>query len=127
MRLILPTITSQKIKFSQRFQNLNYVLGSNGQVSGSISVNKGLDLSGGGFVKYGSYGAGTVWNMSVWSIYLRVDVPAAGSARTLVTCGDAVLGDVFEAGSGDYEFGGIVHYLGEIMIDEAIALNLVEE
>jgi hypothetical protein len=99
MRLILPTITSRRIIFSQRYYNLAYIYGSNGQVNGSVSVaeGSGLSTSGGGYVKYGSYGASCVSYLPYWSVYIKAIIPAAGSARTLFTCG--------ESGSDKFELG----------------------
>jgi len=97
MRIILPTLTSQKNAFSQNFHNLNYIYGMNGIVSGSVSVDKGLDVSGGGYVIFGSYGADIVWNLPYWSIFIEAVVPAAGSARTLLSCGHSGT-DKFELG-----------------------------
>ena len=98
MKIQLPTITSQKIRFSQRFQNLNYVYGSNGIVSGDIEVNNNLDVSGGGYIKYNSMGADVIWNLTQWTVCVECNVLADSTTRTVVACGDAVLGDCFELG-----------------------------
>jgi hypothetical protein len=98
MRIWTPTITSARIRFSQRFQNLAHVFGAGGAVSGSVSVDNGLDTSGGGYVRYLNQASANIWQLPWWSVYVEATVPAAGSARTLVTCGDPTLGDVFELG-----------------------------
>ena len=50
MRIILPTLISHRIGFSQNFRNLNYVYGSNGYIV--VSVDNGLDTSSRGYVRY---------------------------------------------------------------------------
>ena len=72
MRIILPTLTSQRIAFSQNFHNLNYVYGSNAQVVGSVSVDNKLDVSSGGYLVYG--GADTFSTLPWFTIYAKVMV-----------------------------------------------------
>lgn len=98
MRIWIPHVTSQRLLFSQNFRNLSYVYGSGGDIHGSVSVDKGLDVSGGGYVIYSSRGADSVWALPWWSVFADVDVPASGSARCVLACGDPVIGDRFELG-----------------------------
>lgn len=98
MRLWIPSVSSRRITFSNRFQNVGYVLGGGGAIVGSASVDRGADLSGGGYIMFGARGADRVWALPHWSVRAIVDVPAAGSQRAVVSCGHTVMGNQFELG-----------------------------
>lgn len=96
MRLWIPK--TQRILFSQTFHSLPYVLGSGGYISGTVSVDRGLDLSGGGWVRYTSRGAGAFQRLRWWSVCVDVDVPAAGSTRSVFCCGSNATGVCVDLG-----------------------------
>jgi len=98
MKLWIPGIRSQYLQFSNSFQHLGYVMGGGGVVYGSVSVDQGADLSGGGYIVFGGRGADLVGSLSHWSIFADVSVPASGTQRALLNCGHPSLGDRFELG-----------------------------
>ena len=96
--ICIPNLTSLRRLFSNSFQNLAYVLGGGGIPVGSVSIYRGADLSGGGYLVFGSRGADSVWQLPWWSVYAEVEVPVAGSQRAIVACAHPVLGLRFELG-----------------------------
>jgi len=96
LRIILPTLSSQRIGFSQRFQNLNYVYGSNARIVGSVSVDNKLDVTSGGYLIYG--GADTFSTLPWFTIYAKVTVLADSTKRVVAACGHPSIGDKFEIG-----------------------------
>jgi len=99
-------ISSTKNIFRENFHSLSTILSNGANVFGSISVNDGCDLSGGGYLLYL---LNYLPSLPHWSIYIKCNVGAAGSDRTLLAVGKSGTGDRFELGvdaSGDMYMTG---------------------
>jgi hypothetical protein len=93
-RLNLPGLPSQRTLFRQQFMNLSYVLGMGGIVVGTATFDWGADLSGGGYIKFGS----SLAYQNKWTVVADVLVPDIGFQRAILTCGHSAIGTRFELG-----------------------------